>query len=158
MDELNFNLGKYSTLPETFRIERIFKKTPKQIWPELANHRGMVEWMPGIKHVEVSHNAEGNEGLGCKRTCQFGPSLLHEEIVLWEPEKAYGYKIADNELIENHVAYITLQDLGNGKTKVSWIQHLQPKGNFINQFMMKNIMLPRTLKKGLANLESRIAA
>ena len=158
MKALEFNPKKYSSLPETFRVERIFNKTPEQIWPVLVNHRGMVDWMPGISSVEVTHNQAGEEGLGCKRVCQFGPETLHEEIVLWEENKAYGYKIADNKLIENHVAYVTIEALDNGQSKVSWIQHLKPKGNFVKQFLMKNIMLPRTLKKGLINLEKRIAA
>lgn len=158
MTALNFNPKKYSSLPETFRVERIFDKTPEQIWPELVNHRGMIEWMPGISDVQITHNDEGTEGLGCKRVCQFGPETLNEEIVWWEENKAYGYKIADNNLIENHVAYVTIEALSNGKSKVSWIQHLQPKGNFIKRLLMKKIMLPRTLKKGLKNLEQRIAA
>lgn len=158
MKKLNFNPAKYSSQPETFRVERIFNKTPQQIWPILANHQGMVDWMPGISAVDVTHNAEGNAGLACKRSCQFGSEKLEEEIVLWEPELAYGYKIFDNKLLSDHVAYVTIEDLGNGKSKVSWIQHLKPKGNIIKQLMMKHIMLPKTLKKALANLESRIAA
>ena len=147
---------QYTSQEETFRVVRLFKNTPEQIWPELINHRGMVDWMPGISKVDVIHNNEGNEGLGCKRVCQFGSETLNEEIVLWEEYQAYGYKIADNNLIEDHVAYVTLENLGNGKTKVRWIQYLKPKGNVIKKAVMKNVMLPRTLRKGLQNLEKRI--
>lgn len=158
MKNLNFNPSKYSSQPETFRVSRTFKKSPKAIWKELINHENMVNWMPGISSVKVTHNQDGEAGLGCKRVCQFGSEALYEDIILWKENVAYGYKVQDNSLLEDHVAYVTIEDLGNGKSEVTWIQHLKPKGNFLKKFMMKNIMLPRTLKKGLANLESRVAA
>lgn len=158
MSTLNFNPAKYSSQPETFRVERIFNKTPEQIWPELINHQEMVNWMPGITDVKVEHNQDGEAGLGCKRVCKFGPETLHEDIILWEKNKAYGYKIADNNLVEDHVAYIVIEPVNSWQTKVIWIQHLKPKGNFVKRFLMQKIMLPRTLKKGLANLDKRIVA
>lgn len=158
MNKINFDPSKYSTRPETIRVERIFHKTPAEIWPALINHRDMVDWMPGITSVEITHNEQGEEGLGCQRVCQFGPETLYEEIVFWEENIGYGYKISDNNLIEDHVAYVVIESLGKRRSRVSWRQHLKPKGNFIKQLLMKHIMFPLTLKKGLENLEKRIAA
>ncbi|NHF57989.1 SRPBCC family protein [Flavobacteriaceae bacterium TP-CH-4] len=148
----------FTLQPETFRVSHVFDRTPEQLWPEIVNHRGMVDWMPGISSVEVIQNEEGTEGLGCKRVCQFGAETLHERIILWEENEAYGYKIADNTLISDHVAYVTLQAQGNERTKVTWIQYMKPKGNFLKQWLMKKVMFPKTLKKGLRNLEKRMVA
>lgn len=154
----NFNPAKYSGQKETFRVERIIQLSKEVIWNELVQYENMVDWMPGITAVKIKHNQEGNQGVGCKRECTFGSEKLKEEIVLFEEENAYGYKIHDNNLIEDHVAYITLQGLSHHKTKITWVQHFKPKGNFIKKFALKNFFFPRTIKKGLQNLDKKLAA
>lgn len=158
MDFLKDEARKHSAQTEAFRVSYTFSGRPKDIWPSLVNHRGMVDWFPGISDVQVEANSEGKEELGCKRTCQFGSETLYEEIVLWEAPQVFGYKIEDNDLIEDHVAFVTLEYLGDEKTLVRWIQYFRPKGNALKRFLLKNVMLPRAIHKGLRNLEKRIAA
>lgn len=153
-----FNPSEFSSQPESIRVSRMMPFSKEIIWNELIAYEDMTHWLPGLTQVHVSKNKDGNKGVGCKRVCTFNGEKLNEEIVLYEESEKYGYKIADNNLITDHVAYVTLKSVNDNLTQVEWVQHLKPNAGYLKALLMKKIFFPRVLKQGLNNLEKRIAA
>ncbi|MEL6919212.1 MAG: SRPBCC family protein, partial [Bacteroidota bacterium] len=128
-----------------------------KVWKVVADHQGMTQWMPMIRHVDlVAPDQEGNWGEGCERHCSFGPDLLKEKIAHWDPPYGYAYRIADMHLVKDHIAHIKLTEKLDG-TLVTWTQYFYPQGNAAKKWMAKNVMLPFIMKKALKNLEKQSA-
>ncbi len=153
-----FNKTAFTKAPQQLQFSRVVKAPIQEVWNVVADHQGMTQWMPMIKHVNlVKPNAEGSWGEGCERHCQFGSDLLQEKIVHWDPPYGYAYMIADMHLVKNHVGYIQLTEKMEG-TQVTWTQYFDPNGNFAKKWIAKNIMLPSVMKKALVNLEKKVVA
>lgn len=153
-----FDVKKHTAAPLQIEKSSFIAAPINEVWEVVANHKGMTNWMPMIKHVElIQQNEDGEWGEGCTRHCQFGPDLLKEKIVHWDAPYGYAYSIGDMHLVRDHVAFIKLEE-GNGGTKVTWSQYFYPNGNFIKNIVAKNIMMPFVMKKALTNLNKKLAA
>jgi len=153
-----FNSNDYTNAPKQLEVSRIIHASINAVWKVVSNHKGMTQWMPMIKHVElVKEDDQGAWGEGCERHCQFGSDLLKEKIVYWNPPYGYAYMIADMHIVKNHIGYINLEET-NEVTLITWTQFFNPNGNFAKKWMAKNVMLPFVMKKALKNLEIKITA
>lgn len=152
-----FNPRSFTAAPQQIQKKAILIAPVERVWEVIANHQGMTEWVPMIKEVHlVTPDTEGAWGEGCERHCQFGPDLLKEKIVHWDPPYGYAYAIGDMHLVRDHVGYIQLIPTGD-KTEVIWTQYFHPNGNFVKNFMAKNIMMPSVMSKALKNAAKLIA-
>jgi len=152
-----FNPKQFTNAPKQLEVSRLVHAPIEEVWKVVADHKGMTQWMPMIKHVDlVRPDAQGNWGEGCERHCQFGADLLQEKIAYWNPPHGYAYQIADMHLVKNHVGHISLHEKGGG-TKVTWTQYYNPNGNAAKRWMAKNVMMPYVMKKALKNLEKKTA-
>ncbi|MEW7292405.1 SRPBCC family protein [Aquimarina sp. 2304DJ70-9] len=154
----SLNVKSFTNAPEQIQVSRLVEASIDNVWKVVADHQGMTQWMPMIKHVHlVKPDAKGTWGEGCERHCQFGNDLLQEKIVHWDPPYGYAYSIADMHIVKNHVGHIELMEKMDG-TLITWTQYFEPQGNFVKKWMAKNIMLPQVMKKALKNLEKKTAA
>lgn len=152
-----FDATQFTAAPRQIRKTSLIPAPIEKVWAVVADHRGMTGWMPMIKHVElVKENAAGEWGEGCERHCQFGPDLLEEKIVHWDPPYGYAYAIADMHLVRDHVAHIELREREGG-TEVIWTQYFRPNGNFVKNFVAKNVMMPGVMARALKNLAKEVA-
>lgn len=151
------NVKRFTNAPLQIVKKKIINAPIERVWEIVANHEGMTQWMPMIKHVNlVQSNDEGEWGQGCERHCQFGPDLLKEKIVHWDPPYGYAYMIADMHLVKKHLGYIKLIKKGE-TTEVSWEQYYEPNGIAPKRWIAKNIMLPTVMAKALKNLTKKAA-
>ncbi len=151
------NVKQFTNAPAQIKVDRLVKAPIEVVWQVVADHQGMTQWMPMIKHVNlVKPDEKGAWGEGCERHCQFGGDLLQEKIVHWDPPYGYAYSIADMHIVKNHVGHIELIEKMDG-TLVTWTQYFEPQGNFVKKWMAKNVMLPQVMKKALKNLEKKTA-
>lgn len=153
-----FDSKKYTNAPKQIEITRMVKAPIEEVWKVVADHQGMTEWMPMIKHVNlVKPDVKGEWGEGCERHCKFGNDLLQEKIAFWDPPYGYAYMISDMHLVKDHIAHVHLTEKFEG-TLVTWRQYFYPNGNVAKKWMAKNVMLPLVMKKGLKNLEKKLTA
>jgi len=151
----NFDPKQHTNAPLQIEKSRLINAPTDKVWDVVGDHQGMTNWMPMIRHVDlVQSNASGNWEEGCERHCQFGPDLLKEKIVHWDPPYGYAYSISDMHLVRDHVAFISLQPQGD-KTLVTWTQYFRPNGNAVKNFVAKSIMMPTVMSKALKNLETK---
>lgn len=157
MTATTFDPRQHTSAPLQIEKTHFIAAPIKAVWKVVADHEGMTQWMPMIKHVAlVEANAAGEWGEGCQRQCQFGPDLLDETIVHWDPPYGYGYAIGDMHLVRDHVAHLSLSERDGG-TEVHWRQYFRPNGNAVKNFVAKNIMMPGVMTRGLKNLAKRVA-
>ncbi|WP_299433526.1 SRPBCC family protein [uncultured Aquimarina sp.] len=152
----SLDVKQFTNAPKQLQVEGFVTAPIDKVWEVVSDHKGMTTWIPMIKEVDLTTaNTEGEWGEGCERNCQFGPDLLQEKIVHWDPPYGYAYMIADMHIVKNHLGYFKLIEKMEG-TEVVWTQYYDPNGNMIKKWMAKNIMLPSVMKKALKNLQKEI--
>ena len=148
-----FNPLTYTNAPRKHRVSRVIDAPLHEVWDIVADHQGMTRWMPLISHVDLkTPDAEGGWGEGCERNCQFGPDLLEETVVYWDPPHGYAYAIADMHLLKDHVGHIALAKTDGG-TRVTWTQYFHPNGFPPKAWFANKVMIPRVMRRALRNLE-----
>ncbi len=151
------NIKNFTNAPEQLRVSKFIAAPITDIWKIVSDHEGMTGWMPMISKVElVQPNAEQKWEEGSERHCQFGPDLLQERIVYWNPPYAYAYSIADMHIVKDHIGVFQLAEKNNG-TQVTWIQYFNPNGIAPKRWMAKKVMLPFVMKKALKNLTKKVS-
>ncbi len=154
----SFDPKEFTKAPKQMQFSRLVKAPIEEVWAVVADHQGMTQWMPMIKHVElIKPDDKGTWGEGCERHCTFGSDLLEEKIVFWDAPYGYAYRIADMHIVKDHLGHIQLLEKLDG-TLVTWTQYYHPNGNAVKRWMAKNVMLPSVMKKALKNLEKKVAA
>ncbi|WP_108802828.1 SRPBCC family protein [Aquimarina sp. Aq107] len=149
------DVNQFTNAPKQLDIGRFIKAPINKVWDVVSDHKGMTSWMPMIKEVDLTiANQSGEWKEGCERRCQFGPDLLEEKIVHWDPPYGYAYMIADMHIVKNHLGYFKLIEKMEG-TEIIWTQYYDPNGNIIKKWMAKNVMLPSVMKKALKNLQKK---
>ena len=152
-----FQSSKFTQSPLQILKTAYIDAPIEKVWEVVADHQGMTQWVPMIKHVELTiPGDQGDWGEGCERQCQFGPDLLKEKIVHWDPPYGYAYSIEDMHLVKDHVGHIALERVGD-ETKVTWRQYFQPNGNLVKNLVAKHLMMPNVMKKALKNLAKKAA-
>lgn len=150
-------VNDYTDAPQQIQKTRLIDAAIEDVWKVVSDHQGMTQWMPMIKQVDlVQANTAGEWGEGCERHCHFGPDLLQEKIVHWDPPYGYAYMIGDMHLVKNHLGYIQLTPTNEG-TLITWMQYFHPNGNFLKRFMAKRVMMPSVMSKALKNLNRKVA-
>lgn len=151
----NLKLSDYTTAElQAFKSLRI-KATPEKLWETIGDHASIPEWVPMIKHVDVITTNADENGVGCERVCTFGGDKVYETVLYIEKNRLMAYKAADSEDISNHLGVIEIVQDGEYSI-VNWYQYFDASKG-MKGFMMKNIMMPRILKKALKNLDKRAA-
>ncbi|SEK70177.1 Polyketide cyclase / dehydrase and lipid transport [Aquimarina amphilecti] len=149
------NVNQFTNAPKQLEIRRFINAPIDRVWDVISDHKAMTSWMPMIKDVDlIKADSKGTWEEGCERNCQFGPDLLEEKIVHWDPPYGYAYMISDMHIVKNHLGYFKLIEKMEG-TEVVWTQYYDPNGNIIKKWMAKNVMLPSVMKKALKNLQKK---
>ena len=65
------------------------KATPAQVWQVLNENDRWPEWFPGMSVARVT--SPQWDGIGSTRYVQVGPLGVDEKMVVWEPERAWGF-------------------------------------------------------------------
>lgn len=91
------------------------------VWSVLVDHEGMSTWGPGLKVSLQTEGAPDRNGLGAvRRISAPGPApAIIEEVVVFEPGAAFGYKALGGVPFKNYSGLVTLTPQG-GSTRIDY--------------------------------------
>lgn len=89
-------VNTFTQAPLQARFDVRLKASAEAVFNVVANHAKMCDIVPGMERITVRAAVDGEpSGVGTVRYCDFGNDMvIAEQIVLWQPPLAYGYKIA----------------------------------------------------------------
>lgn len=107
----------------------LIEATPAQVWAALEDAAAWPRWAKAIRHVEWTSSPPF--GVGTTRTVRMaGRMTVAEEFIVWEPGRRMGFRF--NEASMNGVSAFaelyTLEEVSPGRTRVSWVMAMRPKG------------------------------
>ncbi len=94
ISSLGFDPARYTSAPQQTEGWIRFDGPPQKAFDRIADHAGMTEWVPLLKHVTVDPKTlkDGGSAVGTVRTLVFeGGIWLEEKIVFWNPPLGYAY-------------------------------------------------------------------
>ena len=136
------------------------KATPEEVWAVLGRYMHIYEFAPLV--VATDALTEGEDGVGSKRRNKFenGTSLV-EEVTRWEPNQRQTITASELDAfpLREAIADITIVDLQNGLSLVTWILNYNvkygPFGWILGNTLMK-LGLGKVLDGNLKGLSERV--
>ncbi len=126
-----------------------------RVFEQLSDHEGMSRW-PGIGDSRlVKEGTEAKNGLGAVRRVKVGGLTLDEEVVLFEPPRAFDYAIIRGLPIDHHLGSVRLTE-ADGAVEVRWSIRIRSKWPLLAQ--LTALALRRGLPKALGYLRGELEA
>ncbi len=153
----SLNVDDFTTAPLRAIAKAHFKAAPDRVFAKFADHEGMSQWVPMVKHgVRIDHASSKTPhrcDAGSVRVCNFGGDVLTETIKHWDAGKCYAYSVKPdkNSPAVDHLGVVTIESDGKGGSVVSWRQYFNPKPWSMKAKMMP-FMMRFVLGKALKNL------
>lgn len=134
--------------------------TPEEVWAVLGRYMHIYEFAPLV--VATDALTEGEDGVGSKRRNKFenGTSLV-EEVTRWEPNQRQTIVASELDAfpLREAIADITIVDLKDGRSSVTWILNYSvkygPFGWLLGNTLMK-LGLGKVLDGNLRGLSERV--
>lgn len=101
----------------TLKYRRRFDAPIERLFDVLTNHEGMSDW-PGLDRVTLIREGQPRNGLGAIRRVEVMGLRLDEEVVRWEPPRAFDYQIIKG-LPVDHLGSVELTSHGT-TTELTW--------------------------------------
>lgn len=130
------DMSYFESAPARFSASVEVKATPEQIFEVFEDAHAWTVWADPITGVEWT--SPKPYGLGTTRTVSMtGGMVGDEEFIAWEPGKrmAFRFTHASMDSVEAFGEDYTVEDLGNGLVRVTWVMAMSPKG--ISRFFLK---------------------
>lgn len=127
------------TLSKSIEINAPIEK----VWNVIDDTPNYTEWFPGVRWGKFE--IESETGMGAKRLAQLNNIKYYEEMIAYNPNKEWGFTMleATNGMCKSISELISLEDLGNGKTKVTY----QGGYEFNGFFRLLSGILKRSVNK-----------
>ncbi|MBT4521346.1 MAG: hypothetical protein HOC23_15205 [Halieaceae bacterium] len=134
--------------------EIVIRASVERTWNEVVNHSGLGSWTPFQGKVLRPGTASSN-GPGCIRELRSTGIRITEEIISWDQEKHYAYKLRTGAPFRSHRGDIFVSEV-NGCTKVRWAIRFQSRIPFTGWVFALGLkyLFRNALKKLKYNLES----
>jgi len=87
------------------------------VWVLLADASKWAQW-GAWSNVEVEGG--GQHGPGAVRVLRRTPFRVRERVTDWVPGERMGYELVDGMRVQGYSALVTLEDSGQGGTRVRW--------------------------------------
>lgn len=145
--------------PLKIRAVREICATPQDVWDVLCDHERWPEWFSALDKAE----ATGGTGLGSTRTVWVAKKPIHEEFIVWDEPRSWGFSVVEAEgplglVTETLNERVDIQVLSDDRVRVTYLMALQPKPRTGLLFRVLKRQLTKTLRQSLAGLERRIEA
>ena len=119
------------TIIKDVGAEKILDFSEESIFEIISDHEGTDKWVNDVEKVVLLQQGMNKNGKGAIRRVKFKPKLwstIDEEIIEYNPNQSYSYKITDGMPgLVNHLGMWQLDKVGNDKTKVTWNVHFEFK-------------------------------
>ncbi|NDH83587.1 MAG: SRPBCC family protein [Acidimicrobiia bacterium] len=145
--------------PLKIRAVREIRATPQEVWDVLCDHERWPEWFSALDKAE----ATGGTGLGSTRTVWVAKKPIHEEFIVWDEPRSWGFSVVEAEgplglVTETLNERVDIQVLSDDRVRVTYLMALQPKPRTGLLFRVLKRQLTKTLRQSLAGLERRLEA
>lgn len=142
----------------SFRFEREVKAPPDVIFAVLTDHARYAEITP-LRRSELERQGDpAPNGVGAIRVLTAVGPPLREEVLVYEPERRFSYKLLSGLPVRDHVGTVELSP-GPGGTRVAYAVRTTPTvpvGGFAVVAVVKQAI--RQLLGGVAKESERRAA
>ena len=123
-----------------------------RVFERLIDHEGMAKW-PGICSCKLVKEGTPRNGLGAVRRIRAGGLTLDEEVVPYEPPRAFDYAIIRGLPIDRHRGTIRLAEVEGG-VEIDWRIRISSAWPFVAEIIA--IALRRGLPKALRYLTKEL--
>ena len=123
------NLEFFERAPYCFTATEIVRASPARIFEVFEDAHAWTVWADPIQHVEWT--SPKPFGLGTTRTVTMSGGMVGwEEFIAWEPGKrmAFCFTHVAKDNIESFAEDYVVEDLGDGRCRVTWRMAMAPKG------------------------------
>lgn len=123
-----------------------------KVWQKLTNHTQLGNW--GLFNGKVLRpGSETTNGLGCLRELTTFGTRITEEIVAWEENRHYTYKLRSGAPFKWHQGDVFVSE-ENGITKIRWVIRFRSYIPFTGKII--EFSLRMIFKKALQNLKKQL--
>src|SRR5512140_1679607 len=123
-----------------------------RVFERLSDHEGMAKW-PGVGDSRLVKEGTPKNGLGAVRRIKVGGLTLDEEVVLFEPPRAFDYAIIRGLPVNHHLGSVRLSE-AEGATEVRWTIRLRSRWPLLAQITA--LALRRGLPKAFGYLKGEL--
>jgi uncharacterized protein YndB with AHSA1/START domain len=129
--------------------------TPDRIWEVLADHESWPEWFTAVNTVTVTG---ASTGMGAERRVTLPGMVIDEEFVAWDEGERFAFTVValSRPVFESLNERVTIEDLGDGLSRVTYVQAFEPKPWFRLPFKLIKPQFRRGLQWGLKGLTQRV--
>lgn len=107
----------------------------------LSDHAGFSRF-PGVAEAELTRpGLTERNGLGAQRRLKVGGSMVWEDIVGFERDRLIEYRIVKlrPNLIRHEIGRQRFEALPDGRTRVHWTSHFEPRIPLIGRWLLKPV-------------------
>lgn len=140
--------------PEKCSATRMVAASPDAIWAVVADHESWPEWFDAVQKVTVT---DGAEGVGAERIVRLPGLVIDEEIVAWDVGERFAYRATgfSRGAFESLNGRVTIEDLGDGRSRVTYNQGFAPVWWFRLPFKLAHGKLEKNLRGALDGLAAK---
>jgi len=115
------DVSTYTRAPLQLAQAAFLDTAPRYVFATVSNHAKIDYWIPLLSGVNVSRgHAAARDGVGTIRYMHYGPFMLREYIIAFDPPNLLAYSVERHNLIGDHVAVMYFQAERYGGTNLSW--------------------------------------
>ncbi len=145
--------------PVKVRASRELLATPDEVWAVLCDHERWPEWFEALD----GSRATGGEGLGSTRTVTIGGAEIHEEFIVWDEPRSWGFSVLEAEGPLGRVAAslnerVDIQVLAPDRVRVTYLMAFEPRRFAGPLFRVLTRALRKNLRTALAGLDRFVEA
>jgi hypothetical protein len=125
----------------------------EDVFDRLIDHEGMASW-PGIGSCKLIVEGSPRNGLGAVRRISVRGIALDEQVVRYEPPRAFDYTIIRGLPIDAHLGEVRLADK-EGAVEVVWRVRISSRWPFLARILASQLRrgLPKALRYVADGLE-----
>ncbi|MEM8705084.1 MAG: SRPBCC family protein [Actinomycetota bacterium] len=145
--------------PVKIRATREMHATPQEVWDVLCDHDRWPEWFGALDDAK----ATGGTGVGSTRTVWVAKKPVHEEFIVWDEPRSWGFSVVDAEgplglVAETLNERVDIQVLSSDRIRVTYLMAFEPRKRTGLLFRVLKGQLAKNLRQALAGLERHVEA
>jgi len=143
------------TAPHTLELTDTIAAPISKVWELISVSKSWVKWFPDVTYCEeLNTNAEDHK----TRVLHGDGNKFLEEIILWEPNKAYGFTVLEcnKKIARSFVELVYLEPIDENRTRITYKGGAEWRG--VAKLLAKtaNKTTLRKWKEGFENIEKLI--
>jgi uncharacterized protein YndB with AHSA1/START domain len=113
---------------------------PDEVWAQVSDHAGMASWGMLSRSTLLRPGSPDPNGLGARRRLEGPGQRIEEEVVAWDPPRAYEYRLLSGAPVRSHRGRMAVVAEGRG-ARVDWTVDFEPAVPFTGTVMAAALRL-----------------